>query len=182
MTITLRPDWTSAAQRAIEIAEEVRARAEAAGPAPVILGLSPRRRAAYDRLVDATNRLPRPLMVMGTLALLGSALFAPTWFEGRMEALSDMPEALWWVIGAVLSLHFGARYQDRSQEFQREVAATVVRAAEPAPALPDAAASPGSDAGLVLSTLAAGDNPAIEEWRAQVLARVNTTSPAPVTI
>ena len=168
MSLMFRPRWSSAAERALEIAEEVRRRADEAGPPSVVSGLSPRRRAAYDRLVDAMNRLPRPLMVMGSLALLGSALFAPGWFEGRMEALSDMPEALWWVIGAVLSLHFGARYQDRSQEFQREVAATVSRPADPAPVLPDAAASPGSDAALVLATLEAGPNPALEEWRGPV--------------
>lgn len=172
MTLMLRTRWPSAAARALEIAEEVRARAEAAGLPPAVSGLAPRRRAAYDRLVDALNRLPRPLMVMGSLALLGSAIFAPAWFEGRMEALSDMPEALWWVIGAVLSLHFGARYQDRSQEFQREVAAAVAGPADPAAPLPEAEASPGSDAGLVVATLEAGPNPAIDEWRAPAPALV----------
>ena len=167
MSMMLRRHWPSAASRAIELAEEIRRRAEEAGP-PVLTGLSPRRRAAYDRVVDALNRLPRPLMVLGSLALLGSALFAPAWFEGRMEALSNMPEALWWVIGAVLSLHFGARSQDRSQEFQREVAASVVLPSAPAPALPQAAASPGADAALVMATLESGPNPAIEEWRGTV--------------
>lgn len=167
MTLMLRTPQPSVAERALEIAEAVRAEAQAAGLPPVVTGLSARRRAAYDRLVDAANRLPRPLMVIGSLALLGSAILAPGWFESRMQALSDMPEALWWIIGAVLSLHFGARYQDRSQEFQREVAATVAQGAAPAPVLPAAQASPGSDAALVMGTLAAGPNSAVEEWRAQ---------------
>ena len=147
------------AEQALDLADELRARAGSAPP-PVIAGLSPRRRAAYDRLVDAVNRLPRPVMVLGSLALLGSALVAPDWFAARMDALSDMPEALWWIIGAVLSLHFGARYQDRSQDSLREMATTV------APAVTLATASPGTNANLVLPTLDPGPNPALEAWRA----------------
>lgn len=48
------------------------------------------------------------------------------------------------------------------------MAATVVRPADPAPALPEAAASPGSDAALVLASLDPGPNPALEEWRGTV--------------
>ena len=144
------------AEQALDLADELRARAGSAPP-PVIAGLSPRRRAAYDRLVDAVNRLPRPLMVLGSLALLASALVAPDWFAARMDALSDMPEALWWIIGAVLSLHFGARYQAHSQEFRREMAT--------AAPVTLATASPGTDAGLVLDTLDPGPNPALEAWR-----------------
>ena len=100
-------------------------------------------------------------MVMGSLALLASALVAPDWFAARMDALSDMPEALWWIIGAVLSLHFGARYQDRSQEFRREMAAP----ADPGALLTLATASPGLDADLVLRTLQPGGNAALEAWQ-----------------
>ena len=148
------------AGQALDLAEEIRARAQAVPP-PVIAGLSPGRRAAYDRLVDAVNRLPRPVMVMGSLALVGSALVAPDWFAARMDALSDMPEALWWIIGAVLSLHFGARYQDHAQAFEREMVATAV----PSPAVILATASPGADADLVLRTLQPGPNPALEAWQ-----------------
>ena len=45
-----------------------------------------------------------------------------------MEALSRMPEGLWWLIGAVVSLYFGGRYQARAQEFEREVIVERVRA------------------------------------------------------
>ncbi len=63
------------------------------------LRLAPRERAAYDRVIDGLNRLPRPVMAVGTLALIGAALVAPDWFAGRMEALAAMPEALWWIMG-----------------------------------------------------------------------------------
>lgn len=148
--MTIMPTrWPAAADRALDLAEALRS-----PPA----SLAPRHRAAYDRLVDALNRLPRPLMVLGSLALVGSALVAPDWFQARMDALAEMPEALWWIMGGVLSLHFGGRYQERSLEARREAA--------PPPALPDGSASPGSDAGLVIDTLAAGPNPALDDWRA----------------
>ncbi len=150
--MTLMPtSWPTAADRALALAEALRAEAPT-------LSLAPRPRAAYDRLVDALNRLPRPLMVLGSLALVGSAMIAPDWFQARMDALSDMPEALWWIIGAVLSLHFGGRYQERSLEARREAA--------PPPALPETSASPGSDAALVIGTLTSGPNPALDDWRA----------------
>ena len=136
--------WPFTAAQALDLADALRTRATSSPP-PVITGLSPRRRAAYDRLLDAVNRLPRPLTVLGSLTLLASALIAPDWFAARMEALSDMPEALWWIIGAVLSLHFGGRYQHEAHEFQREIAATVPQTAEP--------------------VLATGPNPALDAWR-----------------
>ena len=81
-----------------------------------------------------------------------------------MGALSDMPEALWWIIGAVLSLHFGARHQHHAQALQRELAA-----ATPSPepvVLPSPSASPGPDAALTLATLSPSANPALDDWRA----------------
>ena len=152
------PLW-SAAERALDLADLLRTRAEAAGPPPALSALPPRPRATYDRLLDAVNRLPRPLMVLGSLVLLASALVAPDWFTARMEALSDMPEALWWIIGAVLSLHFGARYQDHAHAFQREVATSAP------PPVPTTTASPDPDAALTIGTLAPGPNPALEAWR-----------------
>jgi hypothetical protein len=165
MTTALRPHWPSAADRALDLAEALRAEIETTGLPPAVLGLPPRPRAAYDRLLDAINRLPRPLMVLGSLALLGSALVAPEWFQARMDALSDMPDALWWIVGGVLSLHFGARFQDRSLDLRREEV-LLSRAPPPDPVLPEATASPGHDAELVIATLASGPNPALEDWRA----------------
>jgi hypothetical protein len=153
--------------QALDLAETMRQRAQDAGPPPGIEALTPRSRAAYDRLIDALNRLPRPLMVLGSLALIAAALVAPDWFEGRMEALSRMPEGLWWLLGAVLSLHFGARFQAHAQDFQREMVTSIASAAEPALPVSQATASPGHDAGLVLDTLSTGPNLALEDWRAK---------------
>jgi hypothetical protein len=158
MTFPIRRLWPFTSARAIDLADALRVQAQSVPP-PIILGLSPRRRATYDRLLDAVNRLPRPVMVMGSLALVASALVAPDWFAARMDALADMPEALWWIIGAVLSLHYGARYQDHAQAFQRELATP---SAGPVTL---SAAAPGPDAEVVLRTLQPGPNPAIDAWR-----------------
>lgn len=63
----------------------------------------------YDRLVDAANRLPRPALVFGTIALLLFAMIDPAGFARRMAALQSAPVELWWLVGGVIAGHFGAR-------------------------------------------------------------------------
>ena len=104
------------------------------------------RRGRFDRAVDALNRLPRPAMALGTLALFAAAMAAPEWFAARMGALAHVPEPLWWLLGAVVSFYFGARHQAKAQEMQRALAAGLTRRAPPA----------REDA----------ENPALEDWRA----------------
>jgi hypothetical protein len=157
--MTFMPRLPTAADRALDLADAVLQRARAEGPPPGLSALPPRSRSAYDRMVDAMNRLPRPLMVLGSLALLGSALIAPDWFATRMDTLSRMPEALWWIIGAVVSLHFGGRYQERAQDFRRETATGAPVPLDPAPA------TPGPDAETALAVLSPGPNPALAAWR-----------------
>jgi len=147
-----------------ELALLIRARmdTEAGGLPP----LAPHQRAAYDRLMDALNRLPRPLMALGTLAVLAAALIDPVWFAARMQALSAMPEPMWWLIGAVISLYFGARFQSTEQAFQREIVAGIAQVPPvllPGPVTPLVAAT-GADADLTLQVEAQGENPALTEW------------------
>ena len=63
----------------------------------------------FDRTVNAMNRLPRPLMALGVVALFGHAMLDPGGFATRMAALRAMPEALWWLIGGIVTFYFGAR-------------------------------------------------------------------------
>ncbi|TNC73345.1 3TM-type holin [Rubellimicrobium roseum] len=166
MALTTNPLRWLAAPRSLEIAEGLRRHAEAQGLPPPVLRLDARPRAAFDRLVDALNRLPRPLATLGTLALFAAALIAPDWFAARMEALARMPEALWWLVGAVLSLHFGARVQAHAQEFQREILSVAAPVPDPAPSAgTPAVAAPGPDATLTLDTLVPGPNAALADWR-----------------
>jgi len=79
-------------------------------------------RSFFDTIVDGMNRLPRPLLALGTVFLAGSAMVDPIWFAARMQGIALVPEPLWWLIGAIISFYFGARYQAKGQEFQRSVA------------------------------------------------------------
>ncbi len=74
----------------------------------------------------------------------------PVWFAARMSGLAQVPEPLWWLMGAIVSFYFGARHQVKGQEFQRSIA--VAAAATAGPAQPQIDVS---------------NNAALAEWQAQ---------------
>jgi len=131
-------------------------------------------RGLFDRVIDGLNRLPRPAMALGVLFLIGSAMVNPVWFASRMQGLALVPDPLWWLLGAIVSFYFGARYQAKGQDFQKSLAATlartpqvvrnieVIRALRPgSPGVADA----GTEASLVLGVIGRGQNRAVAEWR-----------------
>jgi len=63
----------------------------------------------FDRFVDGLNRLPRPVMALGTVGLFVFAMIDPARFATRMQGLDYVPDPLWWLLGAVVSFYFGAR-------------------------------------------------------------------------
>lgn len=63
----------------------------------------------FDGFVNGLNRMPRPMMTVGVLALFVYAMIEPLGFSARMEGLSLIPEPLWWLLGAIVSFYFGAR-------------------------------------------------------------------------
>ena len=112
------------------------------------------RKGLFDRVVDALNRLPRPALALGTIALFVSAMTAPVWFADRMVGVALIPEPLWWLMGAIVSFYFGARHQAKGQDFQRSVVQTV--AMTQAITQPQMTATPATD-----------DNAALAEWWAR---------------
>jgi len=105
----------------------------------------------FDRFVNALNRLPRPLMALGTIGLFGFAMADPEAFAFRMIGLAEVPEPLWWLLGAIVGFYFGAREmhylrRPRTARAGRGVLGRLVagrrRTAEPVPA----------------------DNPALTDW------------------
>jgi hypothetical protein len=83
--------------------------ADNGAPLPQYEPTSPKARLGYDHVVDAMNRLPRPLMALLSLVFFVVAGINPPWFEARMQALAAIPEPMWWIIGAVITFFFGAR-------------------------------------------------------------------------
>ncbi|CUH88729.1 hypothetical protein PH5382_02671 [Phaeobacter sp. CECT 5382] len=132
-------------------------------------------RSGFDRLMDGINRLPRPIMALGTCGLFVCAMADPVWFATRMQGLTLVPQPLWWLLGVVVSFYFGARHQVKSQEFQKQM----VQAALQIPALPDAArpesevsnsrsiaaAGTGGDAAQTLASVAPDANAALDAWK-----------------
>lgn len=93
------------------------------------------KRGGFDRFMDGINRIPRPLMAFGTIGLCVSAMVDPVWFGARMAGLTLVPEPLWWLLGAIVSFYFGARYQVQSQDFQKSMAQALASAPQVAASL-----------------------------------------------
>jgi hypothetical protein len=126
-----------------------------------------RREGWFDRCVNGLNRLPRPILALGTLGLFVFAMADPAAFTVRMRGLAEVPEPLWWLLGAVVSFYFGAR----EAHYLRQGAPA--RAPRPTTAAAQgAAADSGADAapkappdGRVPGLLAEAPNPALDAWR-----------------
>ncbi len=63
----------------------------------------------FDRLINGLNRLPRPMLAMGTMGLFVYAMIDPVSFAQRMVGLNYVPEPLWWLLAAIVGFYFGAR-------------------------------------------------------------------------
>ncbi|SHG68372.1 Holin of 3TMs, for gene-transfer release [Cognatiyoonia sediminum] len=107
------------------------------------------RKGLFDRVIDGINRLPRPMLALGTIALFVTAMFDPVWFASRMEGVALVPEPLWWLMGAIVSFYFGARHQAKGQDFSA-VAETLSASELLKPKEPQAP-----------------DNPALADWEAK---------------
>ncbi|TMV77052.1 methionine synthase I [Thioclava sp. BHET1] len=108
----------------------------------------------FDRLINGLNRLPRPMLALGTLGLFAYAMVAPDSFSLRMQGLALVPEPLWWLLGAVVSFYFGAREAYHYRAF---------KVANTAPA---AASAPEAEGDDPEARALAAPNPALIDWAA----------------
>ncbi len=115
------------------------------------------RRSRFDGLMDGINRLPRPALALGTLALFIAAMVDPLWFAARMTGIALVPEPLWWLLGVIVSFYFGARHQAKGQEFQRDLARVAASAVDVSRQI-DALDVQRAD-------IPAPANPALADWR-----------------
>ena len=136
------------------------------------------REGLFDRVINGLNRLPRPLMAFGVIGLFVSAMTHPVWFAERMVGIALVPDPLWWLMGAIVSFYFGARYQAHSQRFQESIAETIARVpqvmanldtladAPRGPQTPRAAVT-GTDADTRVAATIPTDNAALADWMRQ---------------
>jgi hypothetical protein len=107
----------------------------------------------FDSLINGINRLPRPIMALGTVGLFVFAMANPEGFATRMRGLAYVPDPLWWLLGAVVSFYFGARELHYARGATPPLIVPTVAANEPvAPTKVSAAAFP--------------ENAALSEWAA----------------
>lgn len=99
----------------------------------------------FNNLVDGLNRLPRPVLALGTVGLFVFAMVDPAGFSTRMIGLDAIPRELWWLLGAIVSFYFGARELH------------YVRKAKPAPKAEPATLFKPTPVGFE-------DNAAIQDW------------------
>lgn len=136
-------------------------------------------RSRFDVFIDGVNRLPRPMLAFGTIGLIIASMRDPVWFAERMQGLALVPEALWWLMGAIVSFYFGARHQVKGQQFQRDIVASMARVpqvvtnidalrdlgAGGVSDLPDGPGTAGVAPGpLALAAMNPDQNPALAEW------------------
>jgi hypothetical protein len=141
--------WRPDATRALELGAEAYAAAHASHLAEFAHARSGR----FDAFVNGLNRLPRPLLALGTLGLFVYAMADPAGFAVRMRGLAEVPEPMWWLLGAVVAFYFGAREAHHLREHR---ALAPVRRA---PAPPEPPADP-------VEAAVRSPNAALADWRA----------------
>lgn len=95
----------------------------------------------FDIFVNGLNRLPRPLLALGTVAMFVYAMWDPSGFAIRMQGLGHVPDPLWWLLGAVVSFYFGAREMHYLRDGRRAMQSVVPLAAQSA-TVPQAQTTP----------------------------------------
>lgn len=115
----------------------------------------------FDSFMNGLNRLPRPVLTMGTLGLFVYAMAEPEGFGLRMENLNLVPEPLWWLLGAIISFYFGAReaHYYRTRSFTNAVTTGQDQAAQ-------LTNQPDGLAQRVPVNDDFADNPALRDWAA----------------
>lgn len=102
----------------------------------------------FDSLVDGLNRLPRPIMTFGIIALFCWAVIDPGGFIDVMAALEIVPDALWTFLMLVAGFFFGGRFvkedlaKPKLTEEQRAKALAIVEKRADAAAAATAANEP----------------------------------------
>ncbi|PIB24830.1 methionine synthase I [Amylibacter kogurei] len=108
----------------------------------------------FNSFVNGLNRLPRPMLAFGTMGLFVFAMINPAAFSLRMVGLNQVPEPLWWLLGAIVSFYFGAREMHHFRSNTIKIPQNLAPMASFLPMIQDGALDPDYNA-------------ALEDWRKQ---------------
>lgn len=111
----------------------------------------------FNSFINGINRLPRPIMALGTVGLFVFSMANPADFAIRMQGLAYIPDPLWWLLGAVVSFYFGAR----ELHYARDVRVPLIPQTTPI-----AVNDPNRPRELSVSNEAYPENAALAEWAA----------------
>ncbi|MGI9437129.1 MAG: holin family protein [Geminicoccaceae bacterium] len=79
---------------------------------------STRTSTAWDSFIDGLNRLPRPLITLGILALFVLAPVDPVRFFAIARAYEMMPDGFWALLSIIIAFYFGGRMQVTRQQMK----------------------------------------------------------------
>jgi Holin of 3TMs, for gene-transfer release len=121
----------------------------------------------WDSLIDGLNRLPRPLITIGILALFVLAPVAPVRFLEIAQAYQMMPDGFWALLSVIIAFYFGGRMQLKGQDMAVKggalaVAREILALRRTERQLDQPASQPPAVAGATDTT---GTNRVVEEWR-----------------
>lgn len=125
----------------------------------------------WDALIDGLNRLPRPVLALGTVGLFVYAMADPVGFAIRMQGLDLIPDELWFLLAAIVSFFFGARELAHSRKGR----------AEASPAAKKAKARAVTESIRELRTLRTPDTPGIASIDDEQFAREMADTEKPLT-
>lgn len=75
---------------------------------------APEKQNWFNILVDGFNRLQRPAMTSGVIALFIWAAVDPATFTITMQALTIVPEMLWYILASVIAFWFSGRILEKA--------------------------------------------------------------------
>lgn len=81
-----------------------------------------RPRNIFDSIINGLNRLPRPILALGAIGVLGYAFYDPVRFQEAAIVLEIVPEELWWLISAIVAFYFGARHFEKRKGMATDIA------------------------------------------------------------
>jgi len=75
---------------------------------------APEKQNWFNIIVDGFNRLQRPAMTSGVIALFVWASIEPVSFTITMQALTVVPEMLWYILASVIAFWFSGRILEKA--------------------------------------------------------------------